>query len=175
VSDPVIPKSPVLYGLYRFFPPSVYGPAPQNPAPFDLHGQVDLDRVKSLADQIVTVFLNSLPSNYVSQVKGPYYVQQFQAAAEELAKIQVLLSDAYEDSDYDFTRTEVLYQFLATLVFPDSGKSGLPQIDGDLTYRDFLKRMVALLLQGSKPYTSGLRSRRTLFAWACVWRLVSGS
>ena len=138
MSDPVIPKSPVLYGLYRFFPPSVYGPAPQNPAPFDLHGQVDLDRVKSLADQIVTVFLNSLPSNYVSQVKGPYYVQQFQAAAEELAKIQVLLSDAYEDSDYDFTRTEVLYQFLATLVFPDSGKSGLPQIDGDLTYRDFV-------------------------------------
>jgi len=150
VTTPIIPKSPVLYGLYRFFPPSVYGPAPQNPAPFNLHGQVDLDRVKSLADQIVTVFLNSLPSNYVSQVKGPYYVQQFQAAAEELAKIQVLLSDAYEDSDYDFTRTEVLYQFLATLVFPDSGKSGLPQIDGDLTYRDFLKRMVALLLQGSK-------------------------
>ncbi len=148
-----IPKSPPLYGLYRFFPPSVYGPAPQNPAPFDLHGQVDLDRVRSLADQIVKVFLNSLPSNYVSQVKGPYYFQQFQAAAEELAKIQVLLSDAYEDSDYDFTRTEVLYQFLATLVFPDADNSGLPQINGDLTYRDFLKRMVALLLQGSK-YTS---------------------
>ena len=150
MSDPIIPKSPFLYGLYRFFPPSVYGPAPQNPAPFNLHGQVDLDRVKSLADQIVAVFLNSLPSNYVSQVKGPYYVQQFQAAAEELAKIQVLLADAYEDSDYDFTRSEVLYQFLAALVFPDSSNTGLPQIDGDLTYREFLKRMVALLLQGSK-------------------------
>jgi hypothetical protein len=150
MSDPTLPKSPGLYGLYRFLPPSVYGPAPQNPAPFNLHGQVDLDRVKSLADQIVSVFLNSLPSNYVSQVKGPYYVQQFQAAAEELAKIQVLLADAYEDSDYDFTRTEVLYQFLAALVFPDAAKEGLPQIDGDITYRDFLKRMVALLLQGSK-------------------------
>ena len=30
----IIPKNPLLYGLYRFFPPSVYGPAPQNPAPW---------------------------------------------------------------------------------------------------------------------------------------------
>ena len=149
----IIPKNPVLYGLYRFFPPSVYGPAPQNPAPMDLRGQVDRDRVKSLADQIVAVFLNSLPSNYVSQTKGPYYVQQFMAAAEELARVQVLLNDAYEDTDYDFTRPEVLFQFLATLVFPDADASGLPQIDGDLTYREFLKRMVALLLQGSTAVT----------------------
>lgn len=149
----IIPKNPVLYGLYRFFPPSVYGPAPQNPAPMDLRGQVDKDRVKSLADQIVAVFLNSLPSNYVSQTKGPFYVQQFMSAAEELARVQVLLNDAYEDTDYDFTRPEVLFQFLATLVFPDSENSGLPQVDGDITYREFLKRMVALLLQGSTAVT----------------------
>lgn len=153
MTTPIIPKNPVLYGLYRFFPPSVYGPAPQNPAPMDLHGQVDRARVKTLADQIVTVFLNSLPSNYVSQTKGPYYVQQFMAAAEELARVQVLLNDAYEDTDYDFTRPEVLFQFLATLVFPDADNQGLPQIDGDLTYREFLKRMVALLLQGSTAVT----------------------
>lgn len=153
MTTPAIPKNPLLYGLYRFFPPSVYGPPPQNPAPMDLHGQVDRDRVKSLADQIVTVFLNSLPSNYVSQTKGPYYVQQFMAAAEELARVQVLLNDAYEDTDYDFTRPEVLFQFLATLVFPDSANAGLPQIDGDITYREFLKRMVALLLQGSTAVT----------------------
>lgn len=149
----VIPKNPVLYGLYRFFPPSVYGPAPQNPAPMGLRGQVDLDRVRSLADQIVTVFLNSLPSNYVSQTRGPYYVQQFTAAAEELARVQVLLADAYEDTDFDFTRPEVLFQFLATLVFPDADNQGLPEVSGDLTYREFLKRMVALLLQGSKATT----------------------
>ena len=153
MTTPTIPKNPVLYGLYRFFPPSVYGPAPQNPAPMDLHGQVDRDRVKSLADQIVAVFLNSLPSNYVSQTKGPYYVQQFTAAAEELARVQVLLADAYEDTDYDFTRPEVLFQFLATLVFPDAEAQGLPEINGDITYREFLKRMVALLLQGSKAVT----------------------
>ena len=148
-----LPAQPSILGLYRFFPPFAYGPEPQNPAPFNLHGQIDLDRVRTLADQIVRVFLNSLPSNYVAQAKGPYYVQQFQAVAEELAKIQVLLADAYEDNDYDFTRPEVLFQFLATLVFPDSANEGLPQIDGDLTYREFLKRMVALLLQGSKAVT----------------------
>ena len=148
-----LPAQPNIFGLYRFFPPFVYGPEPQNPAPFNLHGQIDLDRVRALADQIVRVFLNSLPSNYVSQTKGPYYVQQFQAVAEELAKIQVLLADAYEDSDYDFTRTEVLYQFLATLVFPDAPNAGLPEINGDISYREFLKRMVALLLQGSKGVT----------------------
>lgn len=153
MTTPTIPRNPVLYGLYRFFPPSVYGPAPQNPAPMGLRGQVDHDRVRTLADQIVTVFLNSLPSNYVSQTKGPYYVQQFTAAAEELARVQVLLSDAYEDTDFDFTRPEVLFQFLATLVFPDAGNQGLPEINGDLTYRGFLKRMVALLLQGSKATT----------------------
>jgi len=148
-----LPAQPNILGLYRFFPPFVYGPEPQNPAPFNLHGQIDLDRVRALADQIVRVFLNSLPSNYISQTKGPYYVQQFQAVAEELAKIQVLLADAYEDSDYDFTRTEVLYQFLATLVFPDAPNAGLPEINGDISYREFLKRMVALLLQGSKGVT----------------------
>lgn len=148
-----LPAQPNIFGLYRFFPPFVYGPEPQNPAPLNLHGQIDFDRVRSLADQIVRVFLNSLPSNYVSQTKGPYYAQQFQAVAEELAKIQVLLADAYEDNDYDFTRPEVLYQFIATLVFPDSSNTGLPEVDGDLTYRVFLKRMVALLLQGSKAVT----------------------
>ena len=148
-----LPADPKLYGLYRFLPPSVYGPAPQNPAPMDLDGQVDLTRVRTLANQIVTTYLNSLPSNYVSQTKGPYYVQQFQAAAEELARIQILLNDAYEDNDYDFTRPEVLFQFLATLVFSDSDNTGLPQVNGDITYREFLKRMVALLLQGSTTTT----------------------
>ena len=153
MTKPTFPKDPATFGLYRFLPSAAYGPSPQNPAVFNLKGQVDKDRVKVLADQIVAVYLNSLPSNYVSQTKGPYYVQQFQAAAEELARIQVLLADAYEDNDFDFTRTEVLFQFLATLVFPDSAKLGLPEISGDITYREFLKRMVALLLQGSKEVT----------------------
>ena len=139
-------------GIFRSLPSSITGPEPQNPAPWNQVGQVDADRIRALADQIVTVFLNSLPSNYVSQTKGPYYVQQFQAAAEELARIQTMLEDAYEDSDYNFTRPEVLFQFLATLVFPNT-QAGLPEVEGDITYRQFLKRMVGLLLQGSKKTT----------------------
>lgn len=140
-------------GIDSTVPEVVRGPEPQNPAPFGLLGQVDDARVRALADQIVSVFLNSLPSNYASTVGGPYYVQQFQAAAEELARIQVGAVDAYEDNDFDFTRSEVLFQFLATLVFPDAPTEGLPNLPGDTTFRAFLKRMVALLLRGPKATT----------------------
>lgn len=147
------PKSREEDGLTAILPEFISGPEPQNPAPFDQEGQVDESRVRALADQIVRVFLNSLPSNYVSQTKGPFYAQQFQAAAEELARIQVAAEDAYEDVDFDFTRSEVLWQFLASLVFPDADKYGLPDLDGDITYREFLKKMVTLLLKGSKTIT----------------------
>lgn len=153
MADPIDPTSRRSRGLITVLPESVTGPTPQNPAPFDQEGQVDQSRVRAVADQIVRVFLNSLPSNYVSQVKGPSYVQEFQAAAEELARIQVSTEDAYEDIDYDFTRTEVLFQFLADLIFPTSETTGLPEIRGDLSYRAFLKKMVALLLQGSRNVT----------------------
>lgn len=147
------PKSRGVYGLTAVLPEILSGPDAQNPAPFPLEGQVDESRVRALSDQIVRVFLNSLPSNYVSQSKGPYYAQQFQAAAEELARIQVASEDAYEDVDFDFTRSEVLWQFLAGLVFPDGALAGIPDLQGDVTYREFLKKMVLLLLRGSKTIT----------------------
>jgi len=147
------PKSRGTSGLFAPLPAVLAGPDAQNPAPFDQEGQVDESRVRTIADQIVRVFLNSLPSNYVSQTKGPYYAQQFQAAAEELARIQVAAEDAYEDVDFDFTRSEVLWQFLATLVFPWAEETGLPDIQGDVSFRTFLKTMVALLLKGSKEVT----------------------
>jgi len=147
------PKSRTAEGLIRVLPQSVTGPEPQNPAPFAQVGQVDESRVRAVADQILRVFLNSLPSNYVSQVTGPQYAQNFAAVAEELARIQVSAEDAYEDTDYDFTRSEVLFQFLGDIVFPTSAKTGLPDLDGDLTFREFLQKMVSLLLQGSKTVT----------------------
>jgi hypothetical protein len=56
----------------------------------------------------------------------------------------------YQDSQWDFTRPEFLWQVLGNLVFPDADmKDGIPQIDGDLRYRTFLIRMVQLLLQGA--------------------------
>jgi len=148
-----IPKSRSEFGLVTVIPESVTGPEVQNPAPFRQEGQVDESRVRAVADQITRVFVNSLPSNYVSQTKGPYYVQQFQAVAEELARIQISAEDGYEDSDFSFTRPEVLFQFIADVIFPTSAKTGLPEIDGDITYREFLKKMVSLLLRGSKTVT----------------------
>ena len=155
-----LPQSRAVSGIDATIPSAILGPEPQNPAPFNQEGQIDADRVRTLADQITTTFLNSLPSNYVSQVKGPYYVQQFQSIAEELARIQILATDAFEDSDYDFTRSESLFQFLELLVFPNGSEDGFPSLDGDITYRAFLKNMVALLLQGSKSSSmlGGLQS-----------------
>ena len=144
------PKSRADTGLDHTISSVVLGPTPQNPAPMSLQGQVDDARVRALADQIVRVFLNSLPSNYVSTVGGPHYVRQFQAAAEELARVQILATDAFEDTDYDFTRPESLFQILGTLVFPNAATRGLPEIEGDITFREFLKSMVVLLLRGSK-------------------------
>lgn len=126
---------------------------PQNPAPFDKSSQGRITTVRDQTDRIMEVFLQILPSNYVSQVMGPHYTLQFQAAAERLADFQITAQEVFADSDYDYTRSEVLYQILGALVFPDAATSGWPTIPGDLTYREFLRRMVVLLLQGATTQT----------------------
>lgn len=120
----------------------------QNPAPPDIGGQSFADQVRLTADRIMRVFLSTLPSNYVSQVNGPWYSLQFQGMIEQLARYQVEAIEAYENTDFDFTRPEYLWQTLGILVFPRV-EQGIPDIDGDLTYRDFLKAMVRLLLSGA--------------------------
>jgi hypothetical protein len=97
------------------------------------------------------VFQQVLPSNYVAQVPGPYYWVQYQAIAEQIADIQLQLEDAGIESDVDFARPEYLWQMIGTLVWPDTRQEprGIPEIDGDLTYREFLRRMILLLLQGA--------------------------
>jgi hypothetical protein len=91
-----------------------------------------------------------LPSNYVSQVQGPFYTMQFQAIAETIADFQITSQEVLADSSYDFTRPEVLFQILGGLVFPDARSTdGWPTLEGDVSYRTFLQRMVVLLLQGA--------------------------
>ena len=126
---------------------------PQNPAPFDKDSQGRKDVVRSQVDRIMGAFLQLLPSNYVSQVMVPHYTLQFQAAAEQIASFQIAAQEVFADSDFDYTRSEVLYQIIGSLVFPDAETDGYPVIDGDITYRTFLKRMVALLLQGATKLT----------------------
>ena len=127
---------------------------PQNPAPFTDDSQGRKTAVREQTDRIMTAFFKLLPSNYASQVQGPYYTMQFQAMAERIADFQVNAQEVLADSMYDFTRTEVLYQILGSLVFPDSATMGFPSLDGDLTYRTFLQRMVTLLLQGATKATA---------------------
>ena len=122
----------------------------QNPAPFTADSQDRKTAVRSQVDRIVATLIKSLPSNYVSQVQGPFYTMQLQAVAEVIADFQVTAQEIFADSSYDFTRSEVLFQILGSLVFPDANTTnGWPTIDGDVSYRTFLQRMVALLLQGS--------------------------
>lgn len=94
-----------------------------------------------------------LPSNYVAQINGPYYTTQFRALAETLAEVQYTAEEAGLDSYIDFTRPEFLWQTIGTLVFPDVDEKGIPQLEGDITYRTFLKRMIELLLQGATLQT----------------------
>ena len=126
---------------------------PQNPAPFAVDSQGRKTVVRSQVDRIMEVFFKVLPSNYASQVMGPNYSLQFQAAAEQIASFQISAQEVWADSVYDYTRSEVLYQILGALVFPDAGIGMWPTLEGDLTYRQFLQRMVVLLLQGATAGT----------------------
>ena len=126
---------------------------PQNPAPLTADSQDRKDVIRSQVDRVMAAFYNLLPSNYVSSVPGPYYTLQFQAAAEQIAEFQVEAQEVLADSMYDYTRSEVLFQILGNLVFPDALETGYPNLDGDLTYRTFLQRMVTLLLQGATKLT----------------------
>lgn len=121
----------------------------QNPSPFERDSQDRRRRVRDQVDRVLAVFMQVLPSNYVSQVTGPFYTLQFQAVAEQIAEFQVTAQESFADSFHDFTRPEVLFHILGSLVFPDAQTYGYPEIEGDLTYRTFLQRMVKLLLRGS--------------------------
>lgn len=121
----------------------------QNPSPWEKDSQDRKRKVQEQVERVMTVFRQLVPSNYVSQVPGPFYLTQFQAAAEQLAEFQTAAQEVFADSLYDYTRSEVLYQILGDLVFPDAKTIGYPEIEGDLSYRTFLQRMVGLLLMGA--------------------------
>ncbi|MEI6297920.1 MAG: hypothetical protein WCO84_09895, partial [bacterium] len=130
------------------------GMVTQNPAPFTANSQDRMTQVRSQVDRIVAAMMKVLPSNYVSQVQGPFYTMEFQAIAERIADFQLTAQEVFADSSYDFTRSEVLFQILGSLVFPDAtSTNGWPTIDGDISYRTFLQRMVTLLLQGATKDT----------------------
>lgn len=121
----------------------------QNPAPFPESGQDFARKVQQETDRIMAQFASVLPSNYVSRISGPSYILQYRAAAEQLASFLITAQEVFKDSDWSRTRPEFLWELLGSVVFPDAGGGNLPQVDGDVAYRDFLRRMVAFLLRGS--------------------------
>ena len=123
----------------------------QNPSPNPAtEGQDFLDKRQELVNEIMASFRAVLPSNYVAVTNGPWYSLQFQAMAEQLADIQLSSTEILKDSQWDFTRTDFLWQMLGTYVFPGAtDSSGIPQIDGDIDYREFLQEMVLMLLMGA--------------------------
>jgi len=125
----------------------------QNPSAVGHPSQDRQTRKQVQVDRIMDVFLQLLPSNYVSQVPGPFYTLRFQAAAEQIAEIQITAQEAFADGAYEYLRPEFMFQMLGLLVFPDATDDGYPVLKGDLTYRDFLRRMVELLLQGATKKT----------------------
>lgn len=137
-------------------PPGTRNPAvalvpTQNPDPVGDVGQSYVDARRDVVAQVMALFRQNLPSNYVSTVNGPYYMLQFQALAERIADFQITASLVFRDAEYDLVRSEYLWETLGSLVFPASNvrEGGLPVIDGDKLYRDFLRGMVTCLLQGS--------------------------
>jgi hypothetical protein len=134
------------------------GQLTQNPSAVGYNSQDRITKKREQVDRIMDVFLQLLPSNYVSQVQGPFYSLQFQAAAEQIAEIQITAQEAFSDGAYEYLRPEFMFQMLGLLVFPDATDDGYPTLKGDLTYRDFLREMVKLLLQGATKATveSGL-------------------
>lgn len=135
---------------------------PQNPSPYPVEGQSFLIDRRTLVTHIMAVFRTILPSNYVASTNGPWYTLQFQAMAEQLATIQIEMTEEYKDVVWDFTRPEFLWQILGEMVFPETGATGegVPDIDGDVAYRHFLTKMAAFLLQGAtkSSMTGGLES-----------------
>lgn len=123
----------------------------QNPSSTLEEGQEFQKAVRAEVENILSEFFQRVPDTYVSQVIGPYYTQQFEAAAEVLAQIQIVSQEVFEDSDYNFTRPEYLFQILGNYIFPDGDRDGVPSIDGDKSYRSFLQALVLLILRGATP------------------------
>lgn len=126
---------------------------PQNPAPVEEPGLEGQKALRAQVENVMTSFKTLLADTYSSEVPGPNYYLQFEAFAEQIARIQLGAQEAFSDSDFDFTRSEFLFQILGALIFPNGDAEGIPDINGDVTYRDFLKQMILLLLEGSKKVT----------------------
>ena len=61
----------------------------QNPSLWEKDSQDHKRKVQEQVERVMTVFRQLIPSNYVSNVPGPFYMTQFQSAAEQIADFQI--------------------------------------------------------------------------------------
>lgn len=134
----------------KYFRPTTAGTLPrsltQNPAPVRDVSQEYFNEIRAQVELILESYQETdTASNWVSQITGPYYTLQYQAFIEQVADFTVVAEQAAIDGNFEFTRSEFLYQIIGSLVFPDT-RRGIPRLPGDVTYRTFLQQMVDLLL-----------------------------
>jgi hypothetical protein len=127
----------------------------QNPAPLEPTSDQALRRREEIADRIMERFKTMIPSNYVAKVGGPFYLELFHAFALQLADFQMTAELVTDDAAWSLTRPDLIYQIFGWAVFPGVGRMGRfsPAVDGDISLRDFLRRMVLLLLEGARTDT----------------------
>ena len=124
----------------------------QNPAPLTPLSDSASHRRDQIADLIVERFRESLPSNYVARTGGPFYIRLFRALALQLADFQIIAELSTDDASWSLTRPDFIYQMFGWSVFPRAGQDGkpAPQVGSDVDLRDFLRRMILILLEGAK-------------------------
>jgi hypothetical protein len=104
-------------------------------------------KLSEVSNQIFQNFLNVLPSNYSSEVEGPFYTLQFRALSDFFAELQVSAEILCSETIFDFTRVDLIQSLFGDLIFPE----GTALIIKNVTeYKDFLKKFLTYILQGSR-------------------------
>ena len=112
-----------------------------------LESQQRQKRKEDLSEKIFSDFLGLIPSNYTSQVIGPFYTIQFKAFADFLAELQVSAETLSSQVIFNYTDPDFLQNVLGLLILPDGQ---ILDIDNLADYKSFLVKFVGYLLQGSR-------------------------
>jgi hypothetical protein len=130
--------------MAKIFPDNIQ----QDPYPIIENGLEYSKTIDTNSLYILEEFKKILPDSYKSGVNGPYYINQFKAISDELSRLQISLQEILGDSDFSLIRSEFLYKMVGSLIF--KSKDGIPNINGDISYREFLVELIKLIMNGSR-------------------------
>lgn len=113
-------------------------------------GEGYLAKLNDEADRNFQIFLALLSSYWSSSIDGPMYARMLKAISLEIARLRLALESIRTDQRIATSRTEYLYQFLTSMMFPaESGAPDLRKTDED--FLQFLSKLVSLYFAGSVP------------------------